>query len=221
MTRALIYARCSTSEQDYTRQLEELRAAASRNGWEIVAEIGSFVSGRENASDLNEITSRAHRGEFDRLMVWELSRLTRRGIGPLLHVLSYLEGENVQVWSASEQWVSQEGPQRELLLAILGWVTKWERDMISARTKSALASRKALGIHVGRPKGSKDKKPRAKRGHGPRGYYRKGSPLGPLRGTPPAENRPLLAGTGPNVPGAKPSVAKAAPQGPGGPEGGG
>src|SRR5579875_1402997 len=53
--RAVIYARCSTSEQDYTRQLTELRAAADRLGWQVVATLGSTVSGGSNESDLSRL----------------------------------------------------------------------------------------------------------------------------------------------------------------------
>ena len=160
--RAAIYARCSTSEQDFTRQLEELRADAKRNGWDVVAELGSYISGGSNESDLSRLQSAAHRGEFDCLMVWELSRLSRRGPGAILNFVSQFERNGAKVWSRTEQWLNVEGPQREILIAVFGWVAKWERDMISARTKSALAQRKALGVKLGRPKGSKDKKPRTR-----------------------------------------------------------
>lgn len=182
--RAAIYARCSTSEQDFTRQLEELRRDAARFGWNVVAELGSYASGGSNESDLSRLQAAAHAGEYDRLMVWELSRLTRRGIGPLLNLIQQLDAKGVRVYSRSEPWVGDDGPTRDLLVAILGWVSRWEREMISSRTKSALASRKALGVHIGRPKGSKDKRPRRTRTkRGGSGAYGEPAPL---------ENRPLL-----------------------------
>ena len=161
--RAVIYARCSTSEQDYTRQLEELRRDAAAMGWEVVQEIGSLTSGSSNDSDLSRIQAFAHGHRFDRLMVWELSRLSRRGPGPILSLLEQLNREGVRVWSHSDPWLQTEGPTWDLLVAILGWVAKFEREMISTRTKSALASRRALGVRLGRPPGSKDKKPRKRR----------------------------------------------------------
>lgn len=161
--RAVIYARCSTTEQDYTRQLTELRAAADRLGWRVVAELGSTVSGGSNESDLSRLQAAARRGEYDRLMVWELSRLSRRGIGPLLHLIQQFDAQGVRIYSIREPWAGDDGPARELLVAILAWAARWEREMISSRTRSALASRKALGIHVGRPKGSRDRIPRVRR----------------------------------------------------------
>jgi putative DNA-invertase from lambdoid prophage Rac len=158
--RALVYGRVSTSEQDFSRQEVELREYADRQGWEVVDFLGSYVSGGANDSDLNRIKELASRGKFDVLMVWELSRLSRKGPGAILGLLQQLDAWGVRVWSHQETWLDVDGPARELLIAIFGWVARWERDMISARTKSALAQRRALGLTLGRPIGSKDRRPR-------------------------------------------------------------
>lgn len=112
MTRALIYARCSTTEQDYSRQIEELRRIAASKGWTITGEFGSYVSGGANDSDLNEIRSLASRRKIDALMVWELSRLSRKGPLAILGLLAQLEKEGVMVYSYSETWLNVEGPAR-------------------------------------------------------------------------------------------------------------
>lgn len=187
MTRAVIYARCSTSEQDFTRQLEELRAWARNAGWDLISEIGSYASGSSNDSDLNEIRSRASRRGFDVLLVWELSRLSRKGPAAILALLTQLEAWGVRVYSHVESWMNVDGPQRDLLISIFAWVARWEREMISRRTRSAMASRKALGVHVGRPKGAKDKRPRKfavrkKRGTLQSLEERSGAHKGPLLG---------------------------------------
>jgi DNA invertase Pin-like site-specific DNA recombinase len=44
-----------------------------------------------------------------------------------------------------------------LLLAIYSYFAEAEREYISLRTKQGLASAKAQGKHLGRPKGSKNK----------------------------------------------------------------
>lgn len=87
----------------------------------------------------SEVQDLAHGRRFDRLVVWEMSRLTRRGIGPLLSLLNEFGSYGVEVVSLREPYLSTEGPTRDLLIAILGWVSKWERDRISARTKSKLS----------------------------------------------------------------------------------
>ena len=45
MENAVIYARVSTQGQDYERQVEELRAYAQRNDYQIVAEFTEKISG--------------------------------------------------------------------------------------------------------------------------------------------------------------------------------
>jgi len=82
--RALIYGRVSTNEQDFSRQEVELREYAARQGWVVVEFIGSHQSGGSNDSNLNRIKELASRGKFDVLMVWELSRLSRKGPGAIL-----------------------------------------------------------------------------------------------------------------------------------------
>jgi DNA invertase Pin-like site-specific DNA recombinase len=163
VTRALVYSRVSTPEQDYSRQESELLDVAARSGWQAAVLPGSHTSGLANDSDLNRIMEMASRREFDLLMVWELSRLSRKGPGAVLSLLQRLESCGVRVWSLQESWLNVDGPQRELLIAIFAWVANWERKMISERTKSQMARLKALGVHVGRPKGTKDRKPRTRR----------------------------------------------------------
>lgn len=162
--KAWIYGRVSTAEQDPARQEAELRADASRMKWDVAAVVtGQGVGGTSNDSDLNRILAGASKREFDVLMVWELSRLSRRGPGAVLSLLQRLEGCGVRVWSHTETWLNVEGPQRELLVAIFAWVASWERRMISERTKSQMARLKALGAPHGRPKGSRDRRPRTRR----------------------------------------------------------
>ena len=162
-TTALLFLRCSTSEQDYTRQREDLERDAARLGWEVVGTIGAYISGTSNENELNELRARAARHEFDVCMVWELSRLSRRGPAAVFELLTQLERLGTRVWSHSETWLDQDGPARELLISVFSWWGAMERAAISARTKSGMASRKALGIHVGRPQGAKDRRPRKRR----------------------------------------------------------
>jgi putative DNA-invertase from lambdoid prophage Rac len=46
----------------------------------------------------------------------------------------------------------------DLLLVITGWVAQMESKRRSERTKAGMARARAAGKHVGRPKGSSDKK---------------------------------------------------------------
>jgi putative DNA-invertase from lambdoid prophage Rac len=161
--RAVLYCRVSTDQQDLRRQLLELRAFARRSGWTVVRELATVASGRANDQDLNTLRRIASRREVDHVLVWELSRLSRKGPGAVLSIVQQLEAAHVRVWSYSEPFLNAEGEQRELLLALLAWLGKLERQHISERTRSGLARRKALGVRLGRPPGSRDRRPRRRR----------------------------------------------------------
>lgn len=166
MTRVVLYARVSTDRQDLQRQLRELRTFARRSQWKVVRELATVVSGRANDRDLNDLRRMTARREVDHVLVWELSRLSRAGPGAILSIVQQLESQGVRVWSYSEPFLNVEGDQRELLLALLAWLGKLERQHISERTKSGLARRRALGVRLGRPPGSRDRHPRRRRATG-------------------------------------------------------
>ncbi len=90
----------------------------------------------------------------------------------------------VQVISLKESWMETDGPMQELLLAVFGWAAQYESRIKSERTLAGLARARAEGKNLGRPKGSKDKEKRSRRGYlqrwaGPvkkRGHVNKASP---------------------------------------------
>jgi putative DNA-invertase from lambdoid prophage Rac len=148
--RAVIYARVSSDRQDLTRQLVELREYAARSGLKVVEEVADEESGaKAGRSGLSRLQSLAHERKIDVIAVWELSRLTRRGIGPLIDLLKAFQAQGVEVISLREPFLSTSVPTRDLLLAIFGWVAEQEREMIRDRTRSALRQRKALGVRLG------------------------------------------------------------------------
>jgi putative DNA-invertase from lambdoid prophage Rac len=149
-TRVALYARVSTDRQDLQRQLVELREYATRSNLEAVDEVTDEESGaKAGRSGLSRLQELAHRRKIDVVLVWEMSRLTRRGIGPLLEILKGFEAQGVEVVSLREPFLSTTGPTRDLLLAIFGWVAEQEREMIRDRTRSALRQRRALGVRLG------------------------------------------------------------------------
>jgi len=62
--------------------------------------------GGANDSDLNRIKELASRRKFDVLMVWELSRLSRKGPGAILGLLQQLDAWGIRVWSRQETWLN-------------------------------------------------------------------------------------------------------------------
>jgi putative DNA-invertase from lambdoid prophage Rac len=148
--RAVLYARVSTSSQNLDQQLGQLREYAARAGYNVVEEVTDEESGStERRSGLSQLQYLAHGRNVDVIVVVEMSRLTRRGIGPLLATLREFSENGVEVVSLREAFLSTVGPTRDLLVSIFGWVAQQERQVIRERTRSALRQRKALGVRLG------------------------------------------------------------------------
>lgn len=170
MTRAAIYVRVSTEEQTVENQKIRLEEYCRARGYTLVSVFKDDETDHDAPDSarvgFNDLMHAAHRREFDRVVVWSVDRLTRRGIGAVFSILEQFRGYGVGWDSLQEPWATDAGPMGELLLAILAWASKQERSRISERVRAAY-HRKRTGadqfkvkVKWGRPTGSKDKKPR-------------------------------------------------------------
>ena len=67
-----IYARVSTTDQNYEGQLEELNALAERSGWEVVQVYSEKISGTKATEDRPELKRMMHDAKlrrFDKVVV--------------------------------------------------------------------------------------------------------------------------------------------------------
>jgi DNA invertase Pin-like site-specific DNA recombinase len=164
--RAVIYVRVSTNKQEADNQLKQLRPFCKRAGYEIVGEYVDVMSGQaDNRPAYNQMYKDAHQRKFDILVFWSLDRFSRSGTLFTLQKLQELENLDIEWESYQEQHFRSTGPFRDVLISILATVAKIERDRISERTKAGLERAKAEGKRLGRPPGSKDKKPRRRKGY--------------------------------------------------------
>jgi DNA invertase Pin-like site-specific DNA recombinase len=169
-TRAAIWARVSTADQDTGNQLAELRDWAKAKGLDVVAEYvtedsawskGNGNGGKGAVFDARraELLEDARLGKFDVCLVWGIDRLSRRGAEDMLATVRKLTEEaGVQLWSLKDPWVQSTSDPfaRELMLGIFGTIARFESERRSARVKAGLARRKAAGQPIGRRAGSRD-----------------------------------------------------------------
>ena len=90
MNKIVIFARVSTSVQDYERQVNELTAIAQRNNWSIESIFCEKISGAKKNAERKELSRmvdyvQAH--NINKVVVTELSRLGR----DTLQVLEVIE----------------------------------------------------------------------------------------------------------------------------------
>jgi DNA invertase Pin-like site-specific DNA recombinase len=114
---------------------------------------------------LTEVYNDARAGRFQVLLCWSLDRLSREGPLATLEIVHRLLKTKVQVLSYQEPWLEVGGEMVDLLLALTGWVARYESNRRSERTKAGLARALSEGKRLGRPPGAKDSKKRSRRGY--------------------------------------------------------
>jgi DNA invertase Pin-like site-specific DNA recombinase len=152
------YLRVSTDEQDAQNQALGIKLKAKQLGLSISAWIEDCgVSGTKEPEErkLGQILKEMKSGDI--IIASELSRLGRKTF-MIMRILEHCMKNDVKVYTVKDGYELGDNIQSKVLAFAFGLAAEIERDMISQRTKEALARKKAEGIILGRPKGSKSKK---------------------------------------------------------------
>lgn len=160
--KVIIYARVSTSSQDYQRQLEELREYAARMQYEVVAEFAEKISGAKKVSEreqLSELLKFVHTNQVNKVLVYECSRLSRRAVD-FLQVIEELTEMKISIYilQNSLETLQPDGkanPIAQLVLGILAQFCSMERNLIRSRMESGYNHFRNNGGKVGRKLGYK------------------------------------------------------------------
>lgn len=151
------YIRVSSNKQTLEHQRFEIENFALKEGIKIDTWIEEKISSRKalDKRKLGELLNNLQ--ENDVLITCEISRLGRS----LLEVMKILEtclNKNCQVWTIKENYRLGNDIQSKVLAFAFGLAAEIERNLISQRTKSSLASIKATGKKLGRPFNAETKK---------------------------------------------------------------
>ncbi len=150
------YLRVSTEKQTLENQRFEVCNWANQREITIDEFIEEVMSGgiAIGHRKLGTLSERLMSG--DMLIVPELSRLGRS----LLNVMSFLNlciEKNIRIFSIKENFEFADNINSKVLAFAFSLAAEIERQLISQRTKEALARLKAEGKKLGRVKGSKNK----------------------------------------------------------------
>lgn len=157
--RAVGYVRVSTGEQadsgaGLTAQRAALAAECERRGWELVdvltdaAASGKSLAGRPG---LAAALAACEDGTAQALVVAKLDRLSRS----LLDFAGLMERAQRKGWNlvALDLGIDLSTPAGEFMAGVMASAAQWERRIIGARTRDALAVKRAEGVRLGRPAG--------------------------------------------------------------------
>ena len=159
-TKVVIYARVSTSTQDYTRQITELRNYAWKQKYQIVKEFSEKISGGkkiEERAAIKELLDFVKSNKVEKVLVYECSRLSRRQLD-FLSIIEQLTEARVSLYILQNglETLLPDGrpnPIANLCFGIIAEFNNLEKHLIRARMASGYEHHRALGGRVGRKEG--------------------------------------------------------------------
>ena len=149
----IAYLRVSTSKQHLVNQQDEIRRFAHTKEIEVSRWVTEIVSGKKNQKErkLGRVINQLKPG--DTLIVTEISRLSRT-LTEIMTIMGKCLEKNITIYSTKDGYAFDNTINSKVLCFAFGLVAEIERNLISMRTKEALALRKAEGVILGRKKGS-------------------------------------------------------------------
>ncbi len=150
------YIRVSTDRQTVENQRFEINQFCERQGIVIDGWIEETISGTKEPEKrkLGRLLKRMKKGDV--LVCAELSRLGR-SLLMIMAILNDCMKREVQVWTIKDNYRLGSDISSKVLAFAFGLSAEIERNLISQRTKEALARKKAEGMVLGHPKGVKNK----------------------------------------------------------------
>ncbi len=143
------YLRVSTAEQDLEKNKFDILQLANEKGLGQVQWVEEKISGRVHWKKraVGQILEQAQAG--DTLIVSEFSRLGRSML-ECMEILSIAFQKEIQIFAVKGNWQLDNSLQSKIMAMAFSIAAEIERDLISQRTKEALAARKKAGVTLGR-----------------------------------------------------------------------
>ncbi len=148
------YIRVSTDHQTVENQRFEIENFCRRQELKVDGWIEETISGTKNYSKrrLGALLKKVTKG--DMIICSELSRLGR-SLFMIMDILNICMTKECQVWTIKDNYRLGDDISSKVLAFAFGLSAEIERNLISQRTREALARKKAEGVVLGRPKGHK------------------------------------------------------------------
>ena len=146
------YLRVSTIDQDLEKNKFQILQLANDKElgqvqW-VEEKVTSRVSWRKR--QIANILDQSQSG--DNLIISELSRLGRSML-ECMEILSIASQKGIHIYAVKGNWRLDNSIQSKIVAMAFSMAAEIERDLISQRTKEALAARKKAGMKLGRPRG--------------------------------------------------------------------
>ena len=146
------YIRVSSDKQTVENQRFEINRFCSSQQLLIDDWIEETISGTKNFStrQLGKLLRKVKKNDI--IICSELSRLGRN-LFMIMEILNICMTKECRVWTIKDNYRLGDDIQSKVLAFAFGLSAEIERNLISQRTKEALARKKAEGVRLGRPRG--------------------------------------------------------------------
>ncbi len=154
MGKIVAYLRASTDKQDLSHQKLEVLEFARRQGLHVDDYIEITISSRKTSQQrrIDELLQTLR--ETDTLIVTELSRLGRSTVEVIALVNALVERDIRVITLKQNLAIDRQDMNSKIVITLFSLFAELERDLISLRTREALAAKKAQGQRLGKPKGT-------------------------------------------------------------------
>ena len=148
------YIRVSSDKQTVENQRFEIVNFCNKEGLTVDGWIEETVSGTKDYEkrELGDLLEKVKKGDL--IVCSELSRLGR-SLFMIMEILNQCMNKECRVWTIKDGYRLGDDIQSKVLAFAFGLSAEIERNLISQRTREALARKKAEGVILGRPKGRK------------------------------------------------------------------
>lgn len=146
------YIRVSSDKQTVENQRFEINNFCTKQNLSIDGWIEETISGTKayNKRQLGSLLKKIQKDDL--IICAELSRLGRN-LFMIMEILNICMTKEAKVWTIKDNYRLGDDIQSKVLAFAFGLSAEIERNLISQRTKEALARKKAEGVVLGRPKG--------------------------------------------------------------------
>jgi site-specific DNA recombinase len=145
-TRAVLYLRLSSLDDASTsisRQENDLRAHADREGWDVVRVLtDDGISGRKARANATEALRMLRDGDADVLAVWKFDRWSRQGLAAVADLVATLDAVPTSRFVALADGLRSDQPAWRIIASVLAEVARMEADNTATRVRSSIAALK-------------------------------------------------------------------------------
>ncbi len=146
------YIRVSTDTQTVENQRFEINNFCANNNIKVDSWIEETISGvtTYKSRQLGRLLRRVHKDDI--IVCSELSRLGRN-LFMIMEILNLCMTRECRLWTIKDGYRLGDDINAKVLAFAFGLSAEIERNLISQRTKEALARKRAEGVRLGRPSG--------------------------------------------------------------------